>query len=262
MWDPCDASARIDLSRRGIQPARDLPYHKCKLRVSYTSRHSDQGVSSRRPIRAVSSRSGWSREDNSNEVTKNVTGNLKNVLRVASDGDGDGTRKSHDSDHSHVHPAHDGDEPVSRYCGADAAHGSIGNDPDDSECVPPMQVRKALRTMFPLESFPAEADDDPNHAEEVNQDWDAAEPTDVGPDMSENPPVSTNLSAVAPELVRKTCVNLGHPLRVWFPRVLRAASARLEVLANVRHQVQRAICSSALRPSGNRRSHVRVQQPP
>ena len=38
--------------------------------------------------------------------------------------------------------------------------------------------------MFPHESFSAEANDDPNHVEEGSH---AAEPTDVEPDVSENP---------------------------------------------------------------------------
>ena len=67
--------------------------------------------------------------------------------------------------------------------------------PDDWECVPPRQVREALRTISPHPSFPTETDDDPNYAEEISHDEDAAEPTDVEPDKSESP-ASSSLSAV------------------------------------------------------------------
>ena len=43
--------------------------------------------------------------------------------------------------------------------------------------------------MFPILSFPAETDH-ANHAEGISHDGDAAEPTDVEPDLGENPPAS------------------------------------------------------------------------
>ena len=46
-------------------------------------------------------------------------------------------------------------------------------------------------------------------------------------------PTSTNLYAEAQELVRKTYVDLTHPSKVQFLRLLRAAGARLEVIAGV-----------------------------
>ena len=53
-------------------------------------------------------------------------------------------------------------------------------------------------------------------------------------------------------LCGKTQVNLGHPSRKRFLRILRAAGARLDVLSHVRHQFQCAFCSSM--------SHVRIRQ--
>ena len=65
-----------------IQPARTwATCQKCRLRLSDTSKHSKRGVSSRRSIHMVSSRSGGSMEDCWNKATKNITDNLKNVLR-------------------------------------------------------------------------------------------------------------------------------------------------------------------------------------
>ena len=77
----------------------------------------------------------------------------------------------------------------------------------------PAQVREAHRTRFPRGSFPAEADDDPNHAEEVSQ-----EGTTIQPHRR-------NLSAEAQELVRETHLNLGHPTKLWFLRVPRSKCA-------------------------------------
>ena len=98
--------------------------------------HTSQGFSYRRPTRGVGKRFSGAKEDNSNDVTKNVTENLKNVLREISDGDGDCTTKSHGRDQTHVNPAHYDDGPASRDClptdasaltDADAAHGSTRN---------------------------------------------------------------------------------------------------------------------------------------
>ena len=72
------------------------------------------------------------------------------------------------------------------------------------------------------QNFPADTDDDPDHEKETSRDGDAAEPTDVKPDMSEKPPESSNLSAAARELMRKTHVNLGHSSKAsffWFPKL-------------------------------------------
>ena len=63
------------------------------------------------------------------------------------------------------------------------------------------------------------ADDDSNHTQEASCDGKSAEPTDVGPDVG--PSISTNLPAVAKELVRK------HPSYVKLLRVFREAGARL-----------------------------------
>ena len=58
-------------------------------------------------------------------------------------------------------------------------------------------VRSACRTCLGGTHSQLKTDDDPNHVEEVSLGGDAAYPTDVKPDTSENPPESTNLSAVA-----------------------------------------------------------------
>ena len=56
---------------------------------------------------------------------------------------------------------------------------------------------KGASNNIPARPFPVEVVDDPNQAWEVSQHGGAADPTDVEPDMIENPTDTTNLFAKA-----------------------------------------------------------------
>ena len=164
---------------------------------------------------------------------------------------------------------------ITRYClpadaaaatSAVAAHGSTGNVrkpsrgttvspeqlvnylakevfPADWKCVPPSYVR----TVFPHESFPAEADDDPNHAEEVSQDGRRGRSDSVEPDMEVR---------MCPN--RRTCV-LKHknwctqvPSKVQFLRCRGAAPVRHQF--SVRNLLVHVATSKS--PTNSDTSHV------
>ena len=129
---------------------------------------------------------------------------------------------------------------------------------DDWECFQPRQVRQALRAVIGCEFYPTQ--DDGNsalaQAQEIGQGDEEVKSVGEEPDTGEPPP--TGISATVLELVRKTHVNVGHPSPCPSLRILRAAGARLKVLAYVRHPFQCAVCSTICRRASHSRTALLV----